>query len=194
MKNRRSNRTGQKGQEKLADIYIRLETRRYKSNLDTDSLSFIADSDDPLLISDTDLPPSGSYVRPFLEPHPTAQKKDIPLAKLNPFAIEKGIKGLAGTPASVRRLRSGDLHSDCLLRSTVLAHCTIKVVPHRSMNSRKGVIRCRDLADTSEEDILENLSAQGITEVRKIRVQRDGRRINTGTIILTFGLPSFLPQ
>jgi len=57
------------------------------------------------------------------------------------------------------------------------------------MNSKKRVIQCRDLTDTSEEEILENLSAQDITEVRKIRVQRDGCRINTGTIILTFGLP-----
>ncbi|KAK2147319.1 hypothetical protein LSH36_559g00023 [Paralvinella palmiformis] len=54
---------------------------------------------------------------------------------------------------------------------------------------QKGIIRCRDLADTSEEETLDNLSSQGITEVRKIRVQRDGRRINTGIIILTFGLP-----
>ena len=57
------------------------------------------------------------------------------------------------------------------------------------MNSKKGVIGSHDLIDTSEEEILANMSAQAITEVRKIRVQRDGRRINTGTIILTFGLP-----
>jgi len=57
------------------------------------------------------------------------------------------------------------------------------------MNSKNRVIRCRDLTDTSEEEILANMSAQGITEVRKIRVQREDRRINTGTIILTFGLP-----
>jgi len=122
---------------------------------------------------------------------------EFPLAKLNPFAIEKGIKGLAGTPVSVRRLRSGDLiievskrsHSDNLLRSSMLANCPVKIVPHRTMNSKKGVIRCRDLSDTSEQEILDNLSAQGVTEVRKITVKRDGNRYNTGTIILTFGLP-----
>jgi len=114
--------------------------------------------------------PSSDTKEPSLHPWPRflviqGTNKDIPFAKLNPFAIEKGLKGLARTPASVRRLRSGDLiievskksHSDCLLRCTMLANCPIKVVPHRSMNSKNGVIRCRDLADTSEEEMLENL-------------------------------------
>jgi len=35
------------------------------------------------------------------------------------------------------------------------------------------------------------MSAQGITEVRKIRVQRDVCRINAGISILTFGFPVF---
>jgi len=126
---------------------------------------------------------------------------EFPLAKLNPFAIEKGIQGLAGTPVSVRRLRSGDLilevakksHSDNLLRSGMLANCPVRVTAHRSMNSRKGVIRCRDLKDTSEKEILDGLSAQGVTEVKKISVLRDGNRCNTGTIILTFGLPVLPP-
>jgi len=101
------------------------------------------------------------------------KSKDSPLAKLNPFAIEKGLKDLAGTPTSVKRLRSGDLiievskrrHSENLLHSKMLANCPMQVVPHSSMNSKNGVIRCRDLADTSKEEILDNLSSQGITEV-----------------------------
>ena len=123
--------------------------------------------------------------------------KDFLLSKLNLLAIEKGLKGLVGTPTFVKRLRSGYLisevskwsHSENLLRSKTLANFPIQVVPHRNMNSKKGVIRCRDLVDTSEEETLGNLSPQGITEVRKIRVQRDGRRNNTGTIIITFELP-----
>ena len=31
-----------------------------------------------------------------------------PIAKLSPFTIHQGIKGLAGRPQTVRRLRSGD--------------------------------------------------------------------------------------
>ena len=56
------------------------------------------------------------------------------------------------------------------------------------MNSKKGVVRYKDLTDAREEEILENVAAQGIKEVRKIRFQRDGRRVITGIIILTFGL------
>ncbi len=123
---------------------------------------------------------------------------EFPLAKVSPFAIEKGIQGLAGTPVSVKRLRSGDLiievsrksHSDSLLRSGMMANCPIKVQPHRSMNIKKGVIRCYELKHTDEAEILDNLSSQGVTEVRKITIQREGSRINTGTIILTFGLPT----
>jgi len=81
--------------------------------------------------------------------------KEFTLAKLNPFVIEKRLKGLAGTLAAVKKLISGDLiielskksHTDCLLRSNMLINVPIKVVPQRSMNSKKGVILCRDLVD-----------------------------------------------
>ena len=68
-----------------------------------------------------------------------------PIAKLSPFTIHQGIKGLAGTPRTVRRLRSGDFlievtkrgQAEGLLRSKMLADIPIKVVPHRSLNTAK---------------------------------------------------------
>ena len=80
------------------------------------------------------------------------------------FAIDKDLKGFPGTPTSVKKLRSGDLiiqvskrsHSDNLFCSKMLANCPI----HRRMNSKKGVVRCRDLADTSEQVILEFVSSE----------------------------------
>jgi hypothetical protein len=51
--------------------------------------------------------------------------KDIQLAKLNPFAIEKGLKGSAGTPTSVRRV---DLETS-LLRYPKIAIQTVCCVP-----------------------------------------------------------------
>jgi hypothetical protein len=61
---------GQGKQEKMADIYIRLQARRFRSDLDTDSLSFITDSDYPLIVFDDDQPPSDSDDMPYLKVHP----------------------------------------------------------------------------------------------------------------------------
>ena len=105
---------------------------------------------------------------------------------------------MAGTPRTVRRLRSGHFlievtkqgHAEGLLRSTMLADIPIKVVPHRSLNTSKGIIRSFDLRDCSEAEIKEHLVDQGVTDVRRITVMRDGQRHNTNMLVLTFGQPS----
>ncbi|MES9881570.1 MAG: hypothetical protein ABW185_11875 [Sedimenticola sp.] len=94
-------------------------------------------------------------------------------------------------------LRSGQLlvecdkkaHSDNLLRSKILAHRPIKVTPHKTLNYSKGIIRSRDLLDCSENEILSNLSDQGVTDVRRISVTKNGTRVPTRNVILTFNTP-----
>jgi len=90
---------------------------------------------------------------------------DNPLSKLSPFAINKGIEGMAGKPQKIRKMGSAFLvevakksHSDNLLSTTALANVPVKVSAHRSMNSCKGVIRCRELEGLSDESITEDLS------------------------------------
>ena len=81
-----------------------------------------------------------------------------PLSKLSPFAIEKGFQGVAGKMKTIKRLRNGSylvecerkLHSDMLLKTEKLVECPIRVSIHKSLNSSKGVIRCRDLQGVSE--------------------------------------------
>ncbi|XP_041369839.1 uncharacterized protein LOC121383807 [Gigantopelta aegis] len=125
---------------------------------------------------------------------------DGALNKLSPFAIQKAIVGLAGEPKSVKKIKNGllvecstDKHSTCLLKSTVFCNVPIKVTPHTSLNSSKGVIRCRDLEGVTEEEICENLSSQGVTAVRRIKVRRNNDLLPTNTCILTFNVPT-LPQ
>lgn len=116
------------------------------------------------------------------------------LKKLSPFAVEKGIRGIAGEPKSVKRLRSGDLlvevatknHAMCLLNAPKLALVPISVSPHRSLNTKKGVIRCRELDGESEESIAESLANQNVTAVKRIKVTRNGERVNTHTYVLSF--------
>ena len=117
------------------------------------------------------------------------------LAKLSPFAVSKGISGLAGEPRTLKRLRSGAYlvevtrrtHADNLLKSKLLAMVPIKVSPHRSLNSKKGVLWCRELDTVSLTEIKKELASQQVTEVTRISVTRNGEKQNTHTYILTFG-------
>ena len=38
----------------------------------------------------------------------------------------------------------------------------IDVSPHYSLNTKKGVIRCPDIKDCTDDDILEGLKAEGV--------------------------------
>ena len=107
-----------------------------------------------------------------------------PLSKLSPFALQKGIQGLAGVPKTVNRLRSGQVlievdrkpHSKNLLQSTMLIDVPIRVSPHKSLNYKKGIIRCRDLKGCSDEEILKSDGAkeQGITGIHRFKIKKHG--------------------
>ncbi|XP_041357871.1 uncharacterized protein LOC121374825 [Gigantopelta aegis] len=126
---------------------------------------------------------------------------DGALQKLSPFAVEKVLQGLAGEPKSVKKLKNGSLlvecstesHSKCLLKSKMLCNISIKVSVHKSLNSSKGVIRSRDLEGVSEDEICENLSSQGVSFVKRIRVRRNNELVPTNTFIITFDKP-LLPE
>ena len=119
------------------------------------------------------------------------------LKKLSPFAVQKGLVGLAGEPKSVKKLRNGSLlvecsteaHSTCLLRSTTLSNVPIKVSPHSSLNSSKGVVRSRDLEGIEDNEICKHLSSQNVTYVKRINLCK----FPTNTLILTFDRP-ILPK
>ena len=101
----------------------------------------------------------------------TSVNPERPIGKLSPFAIHKGILGIAGV-----KLRSGDILVECakkayaenLLCATTLAGVGMKASPHRSLNSSKGVIHTRDLGDMDEEEISYELRDQGVLSVRRI--------------------------
>ena len=121
-----------------------------------------------------------------------------PVGKLSPFAIAKGLKGLAGELAQIKKLRSGDLlvectrrsHSDLLCKSDVLANIPIEVIPHDTLNSSRGVVRSPDLADVSEDEMVDELAPQGVLTAKRITIQKGARLIETNTFILTFDCPT----
>ena len=62
----------------------------------------------------------------------------------------------------------------------------IKVSPHYSLNTKKGVIRGPDIKYCTDDEILEGLKTEGVIKLDRISVFREGQRKPTGTFILTF--------
>ncbi|GFT85897.1 uncharacterized protein TNCV_3255491 [Trichonephila clavipes] len=80
-----------------------------------------------------------------------------------------------GEPKSVKRLRSGNLlietTSALQTKSFLLAKSflnnPVTVSPHKSLNSCRGVISEPDLLGTSDSEILEGFSDQGVTQCQR---------------------------
>ena len=122
------------------------------------------------------------------------------LSKLSPFALNKAMVGILGTePCNMKKLRDGNIlvevekeyHSKVLLKIEKLCltmdiSIPVSVTPHNGLNWKKGVIRCHDIKECSDDEILQGLEKEGVVKVDRIRVMREGQRISTGTFILTF--------
>ena len=122
-----------------------------------------------------------------------------PLATLSPFDLWKDIlKILKEKPKQLSKLASGDYLievdkpslSSTLRQTRSILNIPISVIPHKTLNTSKGIIRCRDITMCSDEEILENLLDQGVTNVRRIRVKRNGSLVATNTYILEFNNPN----
>ena len=100
------------------------------------------------------------------------------LSSLSTLATQKGIQGLVGEPKTIKRLRSGDLlvnretHSTKLLAITELAQVPVKVSPHRTLNTSKGVLRTSGLKNTTREELLTQLKKQGATDARMVTIKK----------------------
>ena len=76
-------------------------------------------------------------------------------------------------------------YSDLLLYQTkMLIDLPVKVTPHRTLNSSRCVISCRELVNMTEEDIQEELQSLGVTKVERIKTRRVGQLMHTDSYIL----------
>ena len=80
-----------------------------------------------------------------------------PLSKLSPFAMQKGFHAIAGTLKSTKRLTDGSflvefsrkIQAENLLKTVNFVDRPVHVSVHKTLNSSRGVIRCRELSDMS---------------------------------------------
>ena len=127
-----------------------------------------------------------------------ASDENSNITSLSPFVIQKVLQSLAGEPKSIKKLtRSNQLlievsrkaHAENLLRTQTFHNLNVRVYPHSSLNSSRGVIRCPDLRGCSEQEILDEMKSQGVTAVKRFRVRKDGQLKDTNTFVFTFNTP-----
>jgi len=138
---------------------------------------------------------SSTTFAPFLVVEPVNKPETIGHSI---FAVQKFATCAIGAIKSAKKMRSGSLllevqskaQYDLAMKLTKWVDVDVKVSEHRGLNTCRGIIRCRDLRDCSEEDILEALQPQKVTAVRQIKTKKEGKMIPTNTFILTFHLPT----
>ncbi|GBN34738.1 hypothetical protein AVEN_31442-1 [Araneus ventricosus] len=120
---------------------------------------------------------------------------------VSPFLVEKAITGSVGIVKSTKLMRSGDLlvevasskQAQQILKLHSLSTISVSVKPHETLNSSKGVITCGRLLNLPIEEITQELRGQGVKDVRRINIRRDGELVPTKHFILTFNTPR-LPE
>ena len=126
------------------------------------------------------------------------------LKTLSPFLIQKWFSGICSSGfKNITKQRSGALLVECstkrssellLKRDGSNIHDKkIKVSRHAQLNSSKGVIRCADLKECTEGEIKKELAEQGVIDAHRITINKDGKKVPTSTLILTFGVTT-LPE
>ena len=111
--------------------------------------------------------------------------------------IGRWLHGVCGDVVGFKRLRTSQLlvevtreaQSKQLLESTSLVMTPIKVEPHKTLNKSRGVVRCRDLNYSTDEEILAELARFGVVEAKRMSFMKNGSRTLTSTYIMTFNTP-----
>jgi hypothetical protein len=93
--------------------------------------------------------------------------------KYSIFAIQKLLKCAVGDVRSAKKLRNVVVlievtvkaQADKALKMTAWIDVHVKVSPHRYLNMSKGIIRCKDLRDCSDDEILDALRPEGVTNI-----------------------------
>ena len=167
--------------------------KRTKQTPDTDNSDFDENSQTPSTSTNDTSP---QHFPRFILVESKEENRQI--TSLSPFLIQKIIQSIAGEPENIKKLhRSNQLlievskkaHAENLLRAQTFHDLKVRVYPHTSLNSSKGVIRCPELRNCSEEEILEGTRSQGVTGVKRFKIKQNGELKDTNTFVFTFNTP-----
>lgn len=113
----------------------------------------------------------------------------------NPFIIGKAIERTCGKIESANTEEKGSKYviktrsieqAKKLLQMRELDDGTkVKVVLHPLLNRCRCVVSCREVVDMTEEELVKELSDQGIFAVRRITRREGSGKVNTPTLVLS---------
>ncbi|GFW50001.1 uncharacterized protein TNCV_2315831 [Trichonephila clavipes] len=94
------------------------------------------------------------------------------MSSISSFVIQQALIGIGGEPKSVKRLRSGDLLIETLsavqpksfLQAKTFLNSPVNIYPHKTLNSCRGIISESDLLTTTDAEILDGFSGQGVIQ------------------------------
>ncbi|GBL91751.1 hypothetical protein AVEN_71388-1 [Araneus ventricosus] len=116
---------------------------------------------------------------------------------VSPFLVERAVTAHLGITKSRRKLRSGDLlievatrkQAEQIIKLKSLDNIPVAISAHATLNSSKGVVSCGELLNVPIEEILKGFQPQGVTQVQRIKIRKNGQLIDTKHLILTFHSP-----
>lgn len=117
------------------------------------------------------------------------------LTKVSPFLIKKVIDNTCGEVMECKKIRSGQIliktknleQAKKMITLTEMGNnITVDITEHQFLNTSKGVIYSNELRGIPENEIVDELKTQNVTEIRKIMKKNENELTETGLIILTF--------
>ena len=122
--------------------------------------------------------------------------EDKPIKSFNIFAVSKAIESITleqtlqttfTREGHLLILAKNESQANKFLKATKFSNlCDIKVQYHPTLNICKGVIYAEDLANLSEDEIVEGLKSQHVTDCKKIKKMKEGKLVNTPLHIISF--------
>lgn len=118
-----------------------------------------------------------------------------PLSKLCSLKIKHSLTALCSSLTKTTRMKNGDIliltknskQVNYLLSQKELPNlCPIVIKKHDKLNFTKGTIYCKDLQNSTVEDIKEELKHLQVTKVENIKRFKDGTLSPTPLYVITF--------
>mgnify|MGYP000548400492 CR=1 FL=1 len=123
--------------------------------------------------------------------------------ELNTIRANRELLQILGNPVKISKINKNSIliiiqkqtQADRITTITEIASNPVTIEPHRTLNNVKGTVFSETLAQSTDEEILEQLEPQGVEKVERMKRKEGNILINTNRFILTFKgthLPSLI--